>query len=225
MYLVTAKEMQRMDQETIGNIGIPGRVLMENAGSGAFRFMCRVFSDLAEKSVGVVAGRGNNGGDGFVVARYLSQKSASVRVYLLCEKDRIRGDAKANLDLLTVLGIPVTEIPDSAAFRKHKASMRRHDIWVDGIFGTGLHSEVRGHYKEVILFLNASGKPVFALDIPSGLNADNGRVCGVCIRARATATFAFPKIGHVIHPGAAHTGKLDIIDIGIPGRVAEYRYR
>jgi NAD(P)H-hydrate epimerase len=221
MYLVTAGEMQQMDKETIDNIGIPGRVLMENAGAGAFRFMGRVFPDLAEKSVGVVAGRGNNGGDGFVMARYLSQKSLSVKVYLLCEKDRVRGDAKANLDLLAPLGVLVVEIPDAGAFKKQKAAMRRHDAWVDSIFGTGLNSDVKGHYKEVILFLNSLKKPVFAVDIPSGLNADNGQVCGVCIQAQATATFAFPKIGHVVYPGAAYTGKLDIIDIGIPGQVAD----
>ncbi len=221
MYLVTAGEMQLMDKETIGNIGIPGRILMENAGSGAFRFMCRVFPDLVEKSVGVVAGSGNNGGDGFVMARYLSQKGISVKVYLLCEKDRVQGDAKANLNLLAPLGIPMVEIPDAGTFKKRKAAMRRHDVWVDAILGTGLKSDVRGYYKTMILFLNALRKPVFAVDIPSGLNADNGQVCGVCIQAQATATFAFPKIGHVVYPGAAYTGKLDIIDIGIPGQVAD----
>ena len=221
MYLVTAKEMQQMDQETIRDIGIPGRILMENAGSGAFRFMCRVFPDLAEKSVGIVAGRGNNGGDGFVMARYLSQKSFSVKVYLLCRKNKIQGDARANLDLLTPLGIPVVEVPDAETFKKHKAAMRRHDIWVDSMLGTGLNSEVKGHYKAMILFLNALKKPVLAVDIPSGLNTDNGQVWGVCIKAQATATFAFPKIGQVVYPGAVHTGKLEIIDIGIPGLIAD----
>jgi ADP-dependent NAD(P)H-hydrate dehydratase / NAD(P)H-hydrate epimerase len=221
MYLVSAKEMQQMDHETIHTVGIPGRLLMENAGAGAFRFMCRVFPDLADKSVGVVAGRGNNGGDGFVMARYLSEKCVSVKVYLLCERDRIQGDAKANLDLLSPLGIPVVELPDDQVFKKHKGAMRKNDIWVDGIFGTGLNSDVRGHYKTVITFLNALKKPVFAVDIPSGLNADNGQVCGVCIKAHATATFAFPKIGHVTYPGAAYAGELDIIDIGIPGLIAD----
>ena len=221
MYLVTAKEMQQMDQETIRDIGIPGRILMENAGAGAFRFMGRVFSDLAGKSVGVVAGRGNNGGDGFVIARHLSQKDIAVKVYLLCKKNRVQGDAKANLDLLAPLGIPVVEVPAVEVLKKQKAAMRRHDIWVDGIFGTGLNSDIKGHYKAVILFLNTLKKPVLAVDIPSGLNADNGQICGVCLKARATATFAFPKIGHVVYPGAAYTGELDIIDIGIPGLVAD----
>lgn len=222
MYLVTAGEMQQMDKETIDNIGIPGRVLMENAGSGAFRYMCRVFPDLVHQSVGVVAGSGNNGGDGFVMARYLSQKGVFVKVYLLCKKDRVQGDAQANLDLLAPLGIPVVEIPEAGDFKKHKAAMRRHDVWVDGILGTGLKSDVKGHYKSVILLLNTLKKPVFAVDVPSGLNADNGQVCGVCIQAQATATFAFPKIGHVVYPGAAYTGKLEIIDIGIPRRVADH---
>jgi len=221
MYLVTAKEMQQMDQETIRDIGIPGRILMENAGSGAFRFMCRVFPDLAETSVGVVAGRGNNGGDGFVMARHLAQKGVFVKVYLLCKKNRVQGDARANLDILAPLGIPLVEVPDVDALKKQKTAMRRHDIWVDGIFGTGLNSDIRGHYKAVILFLNNLKKPVFAVDIASGINADNGQVCDVCMNAQATATFAFPKIGHIVYPGAGYTGELDIIDIGIPKSVAE----
>ena len=220
MYLVTAEEMQRMDRETIDSIGIPGRILMENAGSGAFRFMCQVFQDLVDKNVGVVAGRGNNGGDGFVIARYLFQKGIPVKVYLLSKKDRVQGDAKANLDLLAALKMPVAEVPDAETFKRQKAAMRRHDLWVDAIFGTGLNADVRGHYKDVILYLNALGRPVFSVDIPSGLNADTGQICGTCIQATATATFAFPKIGHMLYPGAASTGALDVVDIGIPGQVA-----
>ena len=155
------------------------------------------------------------------MARHLFQKGISVKVYLFCEKGRVQGDARENLNLMNPLGVPVVEIPDVVAFKKRKPAMRRHDVWVDSIFGTGLNSDVKGHYKEVILFLNALRKPVFAVDIPSGLNADNGQVCGVCIQAQATATFAFPKIGHVVYPGAACTGKLETIDIGVPVKVAD----
>ena len=221
MYLVTAREMQQMDQETIHKIGIPGRILMENAGAGAFRFMCRLFPDLAEKKVAIVAGRGNNGGDGFVIARHLLQRKVSMKVYLLSKIERVQGDARANLDLLVTLGIPVVEIPDVDTFRKQKAAMRRYDIWVDAIFGIGLNADIRGHYREVISFMNSLGRPVFSVDIPSGLNADNGQIRGTCIQAAATASFGFPKIGHAVYPGATLTGDLEIVDIGIPEQVAD----
>ena len=219
MYLVTAKEMQQMDQTTIQEVGIPGRILMENAGAGAFRFMCRVFPDLRASKIAVIAGRGNNGGDGFVIARHLFQKDIAVKVFLLSSADRVQGDARANLDLLFSIGIPVVEIPDGRAFSKQKAALRRYDIFVDAIFGTGLNSDVRGHYREVIHFLNLLDQPIFSVDIPSGLNADNGQICGIGIQATATATFAFPKIGHAVYPGADLTGALDVIEIGVPKQV------
>jgi NAD(P)H-hydrate epimerase len=219
MYLVTAKEMQQMDQATIQEIGIPGRILMENAGAGAFRFMCRVFPDLLDSKVAVIAGRGNNGGDGFVIARHLFQKDIAVKVFLLSAVDKVQGDARANLDLLFALGIPVIEVPDENSLRKQKAALRKYDLYVDAILGTGLKSDVRGHYRKVISFLNALDQPVFSVDIPSGLNADNGQICGNSIEATATATFAFPKIGHAVYPGAELTGALDIVEIGVPKKV------
>lgn len=221
MIIVTASEMQQMDRLTIESFGIPGRILMENAGSGAVRFMVETFKNLPDMRVGIVAGRGNNGGDGFVMARYLSQKSIPVTVYLLASRDKVQGDARENLDLLTLLKIDVVEMPDVSIFRKYKASMHRQDIWVDAILGTGLKSDVKGYYKEVIDFVNRLNRPVFAVDIPSGVNSDTGQICGSAIQAQATATFAFAKVGHVIYPGAGLSGDLAIIDIGIPGFVLQ----
>jgi len=219
MYLVTATEMQEMDRQTIESFGLPGRVLMENAARGATRFFLEQFKGLANKKVAVVAGRGNNGGDGFVMARYLAQKGIRVSVYLLSQIHKVRGDAAANLKLLSPLNIPVIEIPDQESFSIHKIAMSHHHIWVDAIFGTGLKSDVKGFFKEIIDFINNSNKPVFAVDIPSGLNSDTGQLCGVCIRANATATFAFSKTGHILFPGAIYTGNLEIVDIGIPTHI------
>jgi len=219
MILVTAGEMQQMDRRTIEDVGIPGLVLMENAGRGATRFLFDQFPDLANLKVGVIAGRGNNGGDGFVMARYLKQKGIQVHVYLLVEKKKVRGDAAANLNFLKPLGVPLTEIPDEDSFSKSKSEMAGLDVWVDAILGTGLKSDVSGHFKTIIEFINDLNKPVFAVDIPSGLNADTGQPCGVCIHARATATFAFAKTGHLVHPGADYTGTLEIVDIGIPPHI------
>ena len=221
MYLVTAAEMREMDQKTIETFGIPGRVLMENAGRGATQFFLKEFPALTQKRVAVIAGRGNNGGDGFVIARYLYQKGINITVFLLAEKKTVRGDAEANLKLLTPMGIPLIEIPDQNTFSAHKTLLLHQDIWVDAILGTGLQSDVKDFFKYVIDFINDSNKPIFAVDIPSGLNSDTGQPCGACIRANATATFGFAKTGHIIHPGAELTGILDIVDIGIPPHIAE----
>jgi NAD(P)H-hydrate epimerase len=219
MILVTASEMQEMDRRTIEEFGIPGMVLMENAGRGATAFLLEKFPDIVNEKVGVIAGRGNNGGDGFVIARYLKQKGCEVQVYLLADSGRVRGDALANLKLLKPLGVPLVEIPDEASFSRIKSEMDGIDLWVDAIFGTGLKSDVKGYFKTVINYINGLKKPVFAVDMPSGLNSDTGQTRGACVSAGATATFAFAKTGHMVLPGAAYTGDLEIVDIGIPPHI------
>jgi NAD(P)H-hydrate epimerase len=221
MYLVTADEMREMDRRTIESFGLPGRILMENAGLGATRFFLKRFKDIENKRIGVVAGRGNNGGDGFVMARYLAQRGMAVTVYLLSERKKVAGDAAANLSLLPSLNVPVIEMPDPQSFSAHKTAMRHEAIWIDAILGTGLRSDVKGFFREVIDFLNHLNRPIFAVDIPSGLDSDTGRPCGTCIRADATATFAFAKTGHFLLPGADYTGNLKIVEIGIPPHVAD----
>ena len=220
MILVTANEMQAMDRQTIEDFGIPGMVLMESAGRGATRFLMQQFPDIENKKVAVIAGRGNNGGDGFVIARYLKQKGIQVQVYLLAVRDRVQGDALANLKLLKPLEVPVVEIPDEASFSKIKSEMHGLDLWIDAILGTGLKSDVKGYFKTIIDFINKLNKPVFAVDVPSGLNSDTGQPCGTCICAAATATFAYAKTGHMLYPGADYIGNLKIVDIGIPPHIA-----
>jgi NAD(P)H-hydrate epimerase len=220
MYVVTASEMRRMDEATITEFGLPGRVLMENAGRGAVRLLLRRFPALSSLRIGVLAGRGNNGGDGFVIARYLVQRGLAVTPYLFARREEVRGDAAANLTLLESLGVPVIEVPDTDRFGEALAHLQCQDLWVDALLGTGLTSQVRPFYHEVIDFINDTKKPVLAVDIPSGLSSDTARPCGTAIRARATATFGFPKLGHVLYPGAAYTADLEIIDIGIPPHIA-----
>ena len=220
MYLVTADEMQRMDRATIESFGIPGRVLMENAGRGATAFFLEEIYRHHPGAVGIAAGRGNNGGDGFVMARYLHQKGIRVTVFLLARREGVKGDAAANLKLIDTMGVPVVEIVDESAFNAHGPLMRRQHTWIDAILGTGLRSEVRGYLRTAIDFINRQERPVFAVDIASGLNADTGQFCGAGIRATATATFGFAKIGHLAYPGRTLTGSLKIIEIGIPPAVA-----
>ena len=225
MIIVTTRQMQQMDKNTIKTFGIPGRVLMENAGRGALEVLSDHF-DLEGARVAVVAGRGNNGGDGFVIGRYLMEMGVSVSFFLLSTRDRVQGDARANMDLVLALlaehsRSQFIEIPDQEALEAITEILLDHDLFVDAIFGTGLNSDVRGIYRDVIERINDSGKAIFSVDIPSGINADTGTVCGVAIQADATATFAFAKAGHILYPGNFHTGDLEVIDIGIPGHIAK----
>ncbi|BBO67560.1 bifunctional NAD(P)H-hydrate repair enzyme Nnr [Desulfosarcina alkanivorans] len=220
MYLVTADEMQRMDRATIESFGIPGRVLMENAGRGATAFFLDSVHRHRPGAVGVAAGPGNNGGDGFVMARYLHQKGIPVTVFLLARRAGVKGDAAANLKLVEAMGVPVVEMTDASAFNAHAPLMRDQHIWIDAILGTGLRSDVRGYFRTAIDFINRQERPVFSVDIASGLNADTGQRCGVSIRATATATFGFAKVGHLAYPGRTLTGRLKVIEIGIPPTVA-----
>ena len=220
MYLVTSAEMQAMDRMTIEPFGIPGRVLMENAGREAARVFRGHFPAPAGR-VGVLAGPGNNGGDGHVVARCLAGSGYDVTVFLLCAAERVRGDAAANLALLPALGIPVLEIPDEETFERHTPRLEEIELWVDAVFGIGLTQEVGGRFGRAIEFVNASGRPVCSLDLPSGLDADTGRPLGACVRARVTVTFGCPKIGLLTYPGAEFSGRVEVVDIGIPAHVAQ----
>jgi hydroxyethylthiazole kinase-like uncharacterized protein yjeF len=226
MFLVTASQMQDMDKETIESFGIPGLVLMENAGRGAFDFLIKKYPDLKEKKVAVVAGPGNNGGDGFVIARLLMEKQIKVTTFLLSIKERVKGDAKTNMVLTRKLcdlsqNSDIIEIKDKDSFEAQRSNILHHDLFVDAILGTGLNSNVRGFFKDAIDLLNTSKRPVFSIDIPSGLNSDTGLPMEVAVKAEATATFAFAKIGHVLYPGNYYTGKLETIDIGIPNFIAQ----
>jgi ADP-dependent NAD(P)H-hydrate dehydratase / NAD(P)H-hydrate epimerase len=221
MIVVTAAQMQAIDRKTIEEIGIPGRVLMENAGRGATRCFLEQIYSAGPGRVGVLAGRGNNGGDGFVIARYLAQQDIDVKVFLLSTRDSVQGDAAANLHLLSALNVPVVEIADAPRFAAQQAHMRHFRYWIDALLGTGLNSEIHGYFKEVLHFINALERPVFAVDIPSGLNSDTGQICGAAIRAAATATFGHVKIGHLVQPGASCCGRVELIDIGIPRSISE----
>ncbi len=214
--VLTSQQMQNLDRKTIDECGIPGIVLMENAGRGAVHVMASHFPRLSSMRVAILCGRGNNGGDGFVIARCLMARGGTGRAYLLSKKERLKGDAKTNLDIFLRSGATVQEIPNSERFEALKEEIASHDLFVDAMFGTGLNSKVSGLYAEVIDYLNRSGRPIVAVDIPSGLDANTGKPLGTCIKATVTATFGLPKLGLVIHPGLAYVGKLEVVDIGIP---------
>lgn len=220
MDLVSAFQMQQMDRKTIEEFTLPGRVLMENAGRGATQILLESIGDLTDKSVGVIAGTGNNGGDGYVIARYLAGKGISVSVYIIGGMNRVKGDALTNLELLPPLNVPVFEVKDQKDLLEHKKTMLRRDIWVDAIFGTGLNTEITGFYRMIIDFINSLERPTLAVDIPSGVHPDNGQILGVAINAHLTVTFGYAKTGLFLFPGAGCAGDIHVIDIGIPPHIA-----
>ncbi len=198
MKLVTAEQMRRIDARTIEEFGIPGLVLMENAGKGVVCGMERFFGGLAGRGYGVICGRGNNGGDGLVAARLLHERGLPVFCVLLAEPQALQGDAATNLERARGVGVEVISTPGSEAFAPLKWRLANCGVIVDAILGTGLSREVKGLPREVIEFLGGLDTTVVSVDIPSGLSADTGRVQGVAVKAALTVTFGCPKPGQGI---------------------------
>ncbi|MBI3303432.1 MAG: NAD(P)H-hydrate epimerase, partial [Deltaproteobacteria bacterium] len=215
MYLVTAAEMRELDRLTSEKYGTPGHVLMERAGVGATEVLLKEFPHVRKGSVLVLAGKGNNGGDGLVIARHLRKRGVRCEVILAANKEEVKGDALRNLTAFLRLRGRVTEVTEAAQLGVVQDKLSRCGLIVDALLGTGLNSPVRGLLAMLIDLMNASPWPVLAVDIPSGLDADHGVPLGTAVQAQVTATFAFPKIGQVIYPGAEYVGELVVVDIGI----------
>jgi NAD(P)H-hydrate epimerase len=210
--------MQAIDKQAIEECGIPGLQLMESAGRSCVEEIIAEFG-LNGRCV-VLAGKGNNGGDGYVVARLLGQKGWSVKVIILADREHIAGDAAVNLEKLTGTTINYCT-HEGQLSAMHMEEIFQSDVIVDALLGTGLRSNVGGIFLEAIDLMNASGRPVVSVDIPSGIHGTTGRVLGDAVRAYITVTFAFAKLGHVLYPGAEHTGRLVVADIGIPAKLME----
>ncbi len=219
MKLVTASEMRELDRRAIEEVGIPSLVLMENAGRSTYQILRREFPDLVGE-VGVLAGRGNNGGDGFVVARYLAGDGLPVAVFLLGSRDRVSGDARVNLDILAHLGVEVVEVLSEADLNPALHRLARAELIIDALLGTGLDKPVQGLMATLIDKVNHLRAPVLAVDIPTGLSADTGEVLGVAVQAQVTVTYGWPKIGQVVPPGRDYVGNLWQVDLSIPPALA-----
>lgn len=218
MRVVTAHTMQDIDRQAIEHEGISGLLMMESAGKSCVEEIITRFG-LHGRSV-IMAGKGNNGGDGYVIARLLSQKGWNVNVIILADREQITGDAAINLDRLP--GSVINYCPDGGQLSAlNIEDLFQADVIVDAIFGTGLRSNISGIYLEAIGLINSSGRPVLSVDIPSGIHGTTGRVLGVAVKADVTVTFAFAKLGHVLYPGAEHTGRLVVADVGIPKNLME----
>jgi len=215
MKLVTAAEMRQLDRRTIEDIGVPSVVLMENAGRSTFQIILREFPDLLGP-VAVLAGRGNNGGDGLVVARYLANEGFSVTVFLMASRDRVRGDALVNLKILEAMGHQVEEVLEEDQLNAAVHRLSRAELVIDALLGTGLDSPVRGLLAQLIDRVNKLRAPILAVDIPSGLSADTGEPLGSTVQADVTVTCGLPKLGQIVPPGRDYVGRLWVVDISIP---------
>ena len=223
MKVVTAAEMRQIDQDTIEGIGIPGIVLMETAGSAIARTIERHYPTC--QRIGILAGKGNNGGDGIVIARQLAHAGRDVRLFLVSPSESFTGEAHINLQIAKNLKLRTEEILTDTALGTEKGAslnlIANCDILVDAIFGTGLRGEVRRPIATIINAINNLPIPILSVDLPSGLDADTGNPLGVCVRADRTITIGLPKRGLLVHPGAELAGKLEVADIGFPEQVID----
>ncbi len=221
MKILTSAEMREIDRTAIEELGIPGVVLMENAGLRIARALKARFPSISGERIVIAAGKGNNGGDGFVVARHLFNSGARPEVILLAARDEVKGDAAVNLAVALKMGIPVIEVRDITAWRKARIAVAHASIVVDALFGTGLERPLEGLYAAAVEDINKSAAFTLAVDIPSGLSADRFEIIGPSVEADLTIALAAPKIAHIFPPAAERVGELVIAPIGIPPALLE----
>ncbi len=218
--IVTPLQMQEIDRRAIEDLGIPSLVLMENAG------MCVV--EEIERRAGTtpvrvtsVCGPGNNGGDGIVAARLLHEKGYEAVIFLASPRKLLSKDARIQLKTASDVGVPIQLLPKGGGLEKLRARLAESDFVLDALFGTGMTREVTGICRDLVEAINESPGTVVSVDIPSGLDGLSGHPAGCAVLADVTVTFAFPKLGFAVFPGAAHAGEVVVGDIGIPAAACD----
>lgn len=221
MRLLTAEQMRELDRRAIEECSVPGIVLMENAGRGAAQIVHERYTSLLPGSILVVAGKGNNGGDGYVMARHLENMGWSVQTLILACRKEIVGDASINLQILEGDQHSIHYALTAEEIDQFLDQLNGVALIIDAIFGNGLNSEVRGHYRHAIQRVNTLALPVVAVDLPSGCHASSGEVLAEAIMADSSISFAFAKIGQVSYPAYGYGGELFIADIGLPNSLTQ----
>ncbi|NBB96280.1 MAG: NAD(P)H-hydrate epimerase [Planctomycetes bacterium] len=216
MTSLSRDDVREVDRCAIEELGIPGMILMENAGRNAADAAALFLDgDPDGKRVAIVAGPGNNGGDGFVVARHLGNRGAAVETFLVGPEEKLSGDAMTNYDALIALGQTIHLTADDGAIESLGNVLSGFDLVVDAVGGTGISGALRGDAVTVVKQINAAGKPVLAIDIPTGLDCDSGQAEGLAVRAALTVTFVARKKGFDAPDAATFTGHVTVADIGI----------
>ncbi len=222
MKIVTSKQMQKIDEEAIKKYRISRLELMENAGRAVVEVLSSVIpskhvipNEVRDLKVLILAGKGNNAGDGFVVARLLSDKGVDVCVCLTTAEKEFKGETKKNYQRLK--RIPITIF--SYSKKEFSEKLSQTDLVIDALFGTGIHSNLNSYYCELIQTLNKKNVLVLSIDIPSGVDGDTGKIMGEAVRATWSVTFGLPKIGLLMPPGSDYVGKLAVRNIGFPEKL------
>lgn len=214
-----AQQMREVDRAAAELGGVPSIVLMENAAIACVRELEKDFTDLKNRRVVIFCGKGNNGGDGFTIARHLFNMGIDVCVQLVCG-DEFSGDAEINFEIISRMGVKTENITSADDL---ELIIKAYDIVIDAIYGTGIHGFVRGMGYDVIEKINAFSKYTLSVDVPSGMDSDTGQVCGICVRADKTVTFAAYKVGMLLFPAADYTGEVTVADISIPKYIIDNR--
>jgi len=218
--LVTGAQMGRIDRGAIER-GIPGTKLMLAAGKGVFKVLESISNDLEHRRIVILCGKGNNGGDGFIVGTLAHRAKAEVTLFLFADPDQVQGDAAHFLQEATEQGLAITRIESEQELDQVSSAISKATLVIDALLGTGLKGSPRSVIAAAIDLVDKSDCPVISVDVPSGMNPDNGSVAGSCINADHTVTFAYPKRGHFFQPGRARCGRLHLVDIGITDQDAE----
>lgn len=211
------EKIRLLDSLAISEYKIPGIILMENAGSKAAEIIFKDLKNPSQDSVVILCGKGNNGGDGFVIARHLSNLGVSVKVFLFADRQQIAGDAKTNLEILYKMKVFVEEVLN---IEKVGEALKNCQSIIDAMLGTGVDGEIKDSFKQVIrISNNLKGKMVYAIDIPTGLDCNTGAILGECIKATKTITFVAPKVGFILEKGPEYCGEIVLVDISIPSEL------
>ncbi|WP_372365720.1 NAD(P)H-hydrate epimerase [Candidatus Uabimicrobium sp. HlEnr_7] len=221
MKAYTKEQVRELDRVAIEEYQIPSIVLMENAGVGATRIILKEIA--TQKNVAIFCGKGNNGGDGFVIARHLHNNNVQVHVFFLGKVNEIatNSDPGINLRILHNMKIPITEVSSAQDLHEHNNTLQNCDYLVDAIFGTGLCRKITGNMLEIISEIKSWRKKTIAIDTPSGLDCNSGEILGEVLPAKITITFALPKRGFFDKDGPSVTGNIEVVDISIPKELVE----
>ena len=216
--VMSRDEVRAFDSWAIKTLRIPGVVLMENAGRSCAELIKEKLADVSEPKVCIFCGTGNNGGDGYVIARHLLNSGFQTTIVVCGDRNKIKGDAKTNLDILERMGQPIAQLylTDDDIAKKIETFATDSNMLVDSIFGTGLSGQLKEPYRRLIESMNACSCPILAVDIPSGLDCDTGEPLGAAIKASYTVTFVAVKKGFTSKSSAArYTGEIFVASIGI----------
>lgn len=219
MKLLRAAEMKAIDARASADFKIPSLILMENAGLRVLDTIKDISGDLAQSRIAILAGKGNNGGDGLVTGRHLINAGARVRIFLMGELEELTPDARLNFDILIKMGADITPLTREEHLPAFMDTLLKADLVLDAIYGIGFHGSLDAFEADLVQMLNSSRIPVVAVDIPSGVEADTGKVHGMAVRADYTVTMALPKLGQFLAPGCEYMGKLIVADISIPSQL------